>query len=436
MTITATQTRTGANYQNTSAPTIDLWKTFHRAPKSEVRALQRYLNAQGAQLKVDGDYGKNTRAALEAARGRVANNVHTQKPAPEGNFFQKNLPAFFEPPKAKPVPARPAVNLSRDYRKASGAEVRTLQRYLNDQGHCLKIDGDYGENTEKALLAERARLYRTPSTSARTKTQPKQTTQPKRRPSNLQSNHLRNQLDAKLPQKATPKEIMSRTYNDETPKAQVEELQRFLKSKGYNPGKIDGDWGRNTRAALTLAKAKGVGQGEPSGSMDLKFKFDGEHLHVRDRNGDVIRSFPARSGLPKGSPAIPGLNKKHGLNLDQNKDYTGYENQDVDFAGPTPEARYTLSLSESMKFEKTGGGWGVGGWGLDESLINRRSGRNGFFIHHDGGSEGTAGCVGLVNGADVKELQKLLQAAHECGQESVTLKVDYPGNSNGFWDYL
>ena len=120
-------------------------------------------------------------------------------------------------------------------------------------------------------------------------------------------------------------------------------------------------------------------------------------------------------------------------------DYTDPSRQDVSFAGPIPEARYTLSLTEKMGFDRTGkangAGWGEGGWGLEETYLNRLGGRNGFFLHHDGGTPGTAGCIGLQSAADIRELQSLLQHAHESGQSKVNIRVDYPGTMNNPLSY-
>lgn len=449
--MTVTALRSGNTALQTSNDGVDLWRSYHRASASDVRALQQALNAQGAGLAVDGRYGPNTRKALEAARGTAADATHTPKPAPEGDWFQRNLPAIFTPPKADAVPDRPSVRLGRDYRRASADDVRALQTYLNQRGAGLEVDGRYGPNTEKALLGERRRLYAPnpgrPNPSRQTTTNPTtpSTTQggngrnanaARRGAAHMQGALLRTRLDQQV---ATPESILSRDYDENTSSKQVRELQTTLRDAGIDPGPIDGAWGRKTRAALTLAKAKGLHEGGRDGSFDLDLAFDGDHLHVKDHDGEIIRSFPARSGLPKGSPAIPSLNKKHGLNLDPNVDYSDPSKQDVAFAGPLPEAKYSLALSEDMAFDKTGArngaGWGVGGWGMEETRLNRLGGRNGFFLHHDGGTPGTAGCIGLENGEDMKELQALLQHAHTSGQTSLDVKVDYPQTNNGFWDY-
>jgi hypothetical protein len=95
-----------------------------------------------------------------------------------------------------------------------------------------------------------------------------------------------------------------------------------------------------------------------------------------------------------------------------------------------------------MPFEKTGGGWGAGGWQihnvgytgqilswLDAKLakeeIDLPGARSGFFLHHDGGNDGTAGCIGITSKADVLALQKLLTEYQAAGHQRMVIKVKY-----------
>ena len=152
--------QTRSTYQpQPQGKSVDLWRTYHQASAADIRALQRHLNAQGAQLKVDGRYGANTRAALVKARGDVSTSTHTPKPTKKPDFWQRNLPALFPADEPEPVPQRPSVRLGRDFRRASSNDVRALQRYLNAQGHTLEVDGRYGSKTEAALIDQRRQLY-------------------------------------------------------------------------------------------------------------------------------------------------------------------------------------------------------------------------------------------------------------------------------------
>jgi len=147
----------------------------------------------------------------------------------------------------------------------------------------------------------------------------------------------------------------------------------------------------------------------------ISMRYDGKILTLSEGKGKSKLVF-AKSGLPKGSPAIPGLNRQHKLQLKTDIDYTLPKHQDVRFAGPIPEATYYLNLSDKMIFQKKGGGWGVGGWILQETFFNKFFGRDGFFLHHDGGTPGTAGCIGVVDPIDMKDIQRRLIRAYICGQ--------------------
>ena len=175
----------------------------------------------------------------------------------------------------------------------------------------------------------------------------------------------------------------------------------------------------------------------PNITISVSMHFDGKTLAVttnRTLNEDTsenISKYQARSGLPKGSPSIPYLNSKHNLSLKMDIDYTQPRYDNVSFAGPIPDGwygtarTYYLKLSADMTYQKTGGGWGVGGWILQETFLNSMGGRNGFFLHHDGGNPGTAGCIGLVHGNDMHKIRELLRTAHKTGQREVTITVQY-----------
>ena len=166
--------------------------------------------------------------------------------------------------------------------------------------------------------------------------------------------------------------------------------------------------------------------------LRILLKFNSVFLTIIDKSkkGKTIDTFSARSGLPLGSKAIDYVNRQHDLDLDPGIDYTSPDQQSVKFAGPIPGGTYYLGLTETMRFDKKGGGWGRGGWLLKETFFGRLNdyfgGRSGFFLHHDGGFPGTSGCVGLLRGRDIIALQALLRRAYADGQRVVTLIVHYP----------
>ena len=101
---------------------------------AEIRELQELLNAKGAALVVDGDFGPATEAAVKAAQkkaGQVASGV-----------ADATLWAWLET-RGGPTLSRPA----------NGPVVERLQRLLNRIGSLLRVDGDFGRGTERAVQA-------------------------------------------------------------------------------------------------------------------------------------------------------------------------------------------------------------------------------------------------------------------------------------------
>ena len=99
---------------------------------AEVRRLQELLNARGATLGVDGDFGPLTEGAVRAAQERAG-----QEPTGVADAL---LWAWLE--------ARGGPELRRG---ADGAEVVRLQNLLNKIGALLTTDGDFGPGTERAV---------------------------------------------------------------------------------------------------------------------------------------------------------------------------------------------------------------------------------------------------------------------------------------------
>jgi hypothetical protein len=168
----------------------------------------------------------------------------------------------------------------------------------------------------------------------------------------------------------------------------------------------------------------------------IALTFDGSKLRVvSELDGRVIAEFAAMSGLPPGAPHVLELIKGGRTDLDPSIDYRQPRYQHVPDAGPIPAETYELELSATMDFEKTprdGAGWGIGGWRLHPGLWGDFSvvvlgARGGFFLHEDGGSTGTAGCVGLARAADLRSLKQLLIRQHGLGHTEVDLRVAYPG---------
>ena len=107
--------------------------TLRRPAKgAEVRRLQELLNAKGAALVVDGDFGPATEGAVKAAQARAGQAAT--------GVADAALWVWLE-----------AVGGPELRRPARGADVERLQGLLNKAGALLTVDGDFGPGTERAV---------------------------------------------------------------------------------------------------------------------------------------------------------------------------------------------------------------------------------------------------------------------------------------------
>lgn len=123
------------------SPSADLALGAHG---SEVRIVQRALDARGASLAVDGIFGPGTRASLQAFQS--AHHL-----TPDGVVGPETAAALV----AEAMP--PTLTLG-----VSESAVLTLQHLLNDHGARLADDGVFGPKTETALKAFQASRGLTP----------------------------------------------------------------------------------------------------------------------------------------------------------------------------------------------------------------------------------------------------------------------------------
>jgi hypothetical protein len=175
----------------------------------------------------------------------------------------------------------------------------------------------------------------------------------------------------------------------------------------------------------------------------IRLSFNGKYLKVISGMNNMQASYPSVSGLKSSNPYIKKLITKYGRSdLKFGTDYTNPKYQNISKAGPIPEGKYYLKLRPGMYFERSGGGWGVGGWSIyPVNTINRNMGffeqklekfeidlpwvRSGFFLHHDGGNDGTAGCIGVKNRKDILDLQNRLIAFHRLKHHQISIEVRY-----------
>lgn len=145
-----------------------------------VTELQQQLNARGATLRVDGDFGRSTQAAVrefQRQNGLTADGIvgvdtraafaatasprgatpppAADVPAPPAGGAPDAAPPAAAPPAAAPPAAAPAPPMPTSGVMRSGAEgpgVEALQTRLNTLiGAGLRVDGDFGRNTRAAV---------------------------------------------------------------------------------------------------------------------------------------------------------------------------------------------------------------------------------------------------------------------------------------------
>jgi hypothetical protein len=153
------------------------------------------------------------------------------------------------------------------------------------------------------------------------------------------------------------------------------------------------------------------------GSGDItRIDFDGSTVRL---SGTTSVSYPAVSGLKANNPSAAGI------------DYTGPEHQGLANMGPIPEGTYVLNPGEVES--NPPGSFNTAAWGryrtrLHETLgtaLSRRATTNrtgGFYLHKDGGNNGTAGCIGLERDRDNADIHARIRA----NSAQIPVHVDYP----------
>jgi len=161
--------------------------------------------------------------------------------------------------------------------------------------------------------------------------------------------------------------------------------------------------------ALQGAKDYVMGTGD---DVIRSMSFDGNTLTIELHQGSM--QVRANSGLKSNNPYNP-----------DKKDYTDPKYSNLANKGPIPAGRYYFSPDE---VERSSGAWGYfrvklnGGAissqvarGLDPTSTNEISEglgfRGGFYLHGDGGQDGTAGCIGIVSPSDAVKVYNLIKQA-------------------------
>lgn len=178
----------------------------------------------------------------------------------------------------------------------------------------------------------------------------------------------------------------------------VERMADALGEKAERAAEVAGEAaGRAAEEVETERERWWTGGGGQTTQMD----FDGFELRV---SGAIPLTVPAVSGLRATNPKSGGV------------DWTGSDKQDEPNKGPIPEGKYYLEPSEVETKGFPSGPWGNYRTRLHESWTTAvwRSATTertaGFFLHQDGGNDGTAGCIGLSSDHDNKAVHGLILA--------------------------
>ena len=201
--------------------------------------------------------------------------------------------------------------------------------------------------------------------------------------------------------------------------ASVRTLQAKLKSAGFNPGGVDGDFGARTdRAVRAFQQAKGLEVDGKVGPITLRALTDGfepASPSSPHRPNRPVRPAPVTPTTPRG-PAGGNLTASFdrvrgpGTRSQQVTGRVTVNGNSYDFRsggfgkGSLPPGAYQVSAHLWSRSDRSMSVGGVGySFAMSDKFDSRVGATRGLLrIHPDGGTPGTEGCMGIVGGADVQ----------------------------------
>lgn len=222
---------------------------------ARVRVLQRALLALGFDVKVDGDYGSTTHRAVKAFQTVVGLTADGKC----GKKTMQKLEAYFDEdgnctsgPIAGNKPAEPEVDPNaptygipeRTLRKgAVGLDVKYVMQRLYDLGYYnKKVDEKFGAGMMAAVKAFQKKNGLTADGVVGKAT--------------LAVLFSSGALDADDPVPTPDPEPLKLPYKKGDKGDEVKEVQQQLKALGYDVGKVDGIFGKNTQDAVKIFQAR------------------------------------------------------------------------------------------------------------------------------------------------------------------------------------
>ncbi|MCB9672684.1 MAG: peptidoglycan-binding protein [Alphaproteobacteria bacterium] len=246
-------------------------RDWSAASRTDLKGLQRQLEASGnSPGPVDGVWGPNTSGALDAAR---AARAETATPPADAGAAPVDPAAAPVDPAAAPTDVdeeRPPdldklptdiIYSSEDWSQASPERVRELQTTLTEAGiDAGPINGQWGKATEDGLTYARYAIEHEMNRGIYEANDARMPEVPET-PVVVVGGGLDTPPEG-APPRVVPEtrraDLLGRSAEEwaKAPGAEVEELQTFLKERGYQTGEVDGRWGRTTQGALELAQRR------------------------------------------------------------------------------------------------------------------------------------------------------------------------------------
>ena len=242
---------------------------------TRVRILQRALLALGFEVKVDGDYGSTTFAAVKAFQ-KVVGLTQDGKC---GKKTMQKLEAYFDEdgncisgPIAGNTPAEPEKDPNaptygipeRTLRKGCvGLDVKYVMQRLYDLGYYnKKVDEKFGDGMLAAVKAFQKKNSLTVDGLVGKKT--------------VEAMFSAGALDSDDPVPAPAPDPLKLPYKKGDKGEEIKEVQQALLDLGYKAGKADGIYGQKTQDAVKLFQARnGMTVDGKVGQRTLDRLFDG-----------------------------------------------------------------------------------------------------------------------------------------------------------------
>jgi len=193
----------------------------------------------------------------------------------------------------------------------------------------------------------------------------------------------------------------------------VRTLQEKLKSAGFNPGGVDGDFGARTdRAVRAFQQAKGLEVDGRVGPLTLRALSDGFEPAAPSRPRPSAPVEPVAPRGPAGQNMTASFDRVRGPGS-RSQQITGrvtvngntYDFRSGGFGkGSLPPGAYQITPHLWSRSDRSMNVGGVGySFAMSDKYDSRvRATRSLLRIHPDGGTPGTEGCMGIIGNADVQ----------------------------------